>query len=484
MAKLSLDDRLNQIEDKISEKSFRENKGLGNEVGYYIFDYDPREELYVRNHIAYLKDRINNGNKDFRIVEFDLFHLMVEILKEEGYLEAFFDLEKENGFFEMADSLVETLGLDETNELNLIISRILQEDLTDALKNADIYVNGDKATISAKEPATRINEALGKLVAMKYNKLTYMETAPELSDISAIFKHSDGQMSFLGTSDTTPNKLALEEVVQVIGLNNARHMKTSLKSLQDKFGAAPYGFDPKDVQWLVAMLFKLGRVSLTLNSQSLSLLSTNADELVRYITKREYVEKLLIDIRERATDGQIRTAKEVMKDYFGFTVSSDDDDKIMSSFKSRAKDKVEVYDDILVEYRINPKYPCKRLMEEARKRLAEILDINEPTEFFKTVDKKRDDLLDDAEDTAPVFDFFKGDQKKIFEEAVKNLAYFGNSKTYVSDQELLKVVEEIETIVKDSKPFGKIQRLPELNKRFEELHMGLLEKEATIMDTT
>ena len=36
---------------------------------------------------------------------------------EEGYLEAFFDLEKENGFFEMADSLVETLGLDETNEL-------------------------------------------------------------------------------------------------------------------------------------------------------------------------------------------------------------------------------------------------------------------------------------------------------------------------------------------------------------------------------
>lgn len=52
-------------------------------------------------------------------------------------------------------------------------------------------------------------------------------------------------------------------------------------------------------------------------------------------------------------------------------------------------------------------------MEEARKRLAEILDINEPTEFFKTVDKKRDDLLDDAEDTAPVFDFFKEIRKRF-----------------------------------------------------------------------
>lgn len=354
--------------------------------------------------------------------------------------------------------------------------------IEDALKNADIYVNGDKAVISAKEPAARINEALGKLVAMKYNKLTYMETAPELSDISAIFKRSDGQMSFLGMRDTTPNKLALEEVVQVIELNNARHMKTSLKSLQDKFGTAPYGFDTKDVQWLVAMLFKLGRVSLTLNSRNLSLLSTNPDELVRYITKREYVEKLLIDIRERATDGQIRSVKEVMKDYFGFTVTSDDDDKIMSSFKDRAEDKVEVYDDILVEYRINPKYPCKRLMEDARNRLAKILNINEAAEFFKTVDKKRDDLLDDAEDTAPVFDFFKGEQRKIFEESVKNLAYFENSKTYVSDRELLKVVEEIEDVVKTGKPFGKIQRLPELNMKFEDLHMELLEKEAAIME--
>lgn len=110
-------------------------------------------------------------------------------------------------------------------------------------------------------------------------------------------------MTLLGTSDTTPNKLALEEVIQVIALNNARHMKTSLKSLQDKFAAAPYGFDQKDVQWLVAMLFKQGRVTMTLSSQSLSLLSTDAKDIVRYLTKREFVEKLLIDIRERATDG-------------------------------------------------------------------------------------------------------------------------------------------------------------------------------------
>lgn len=133
MARLTLEERLNLIEDKISEEDFRQNKGLGNEVGYYIFDYDPRAELEVQNHIAYLKNRVNNGNKGFKIVEVDLFHTMIQVLEEEGYLEAFFDLETENGFFDMADSLVETLGLDETDDLNLIITRILQEDLEDSV---------------------------------------------------------------------------------------------------------------------------------------------------------------------------------------------------------------------------------------------------------------------------------------------------------------------------------------------------------------
>ncbi|MFI3213908.1 MAG: BREX system P-loop protein BrxC [Eubacteriales bacterium] len=147
--------------------------------------------------------------------------------------------------------------------------------IEDALKNADIYVNGDKVSISFRDASIRINEALGKLVAMQYNKLTYMETSPELSDISAVFNEGNGQSSFIGIEDKTPNKLALEEVVNMISLNNQRHVKTSLKALQDKFGVAPYGFDSKDVQWLVAMLFKMGRMSLTLNSQSLSLLANS-----------------------------------------------------------------------------------------------------------------------------------------------------------------------------------------------------------------
>ena len=353
--------------------------------------------------------------------------------------------------------------------------------IEDALKNAEIYVNGDTATIAAKDPSNRMNEALGKLVDMQYSKLTYMETAPELSDISAIFSSTNGQMSFIGMEDKTPNKLALEEVINVIGLNNQRHVKTSLKSLMDKFQSAPYGFDAKDVQWLVAMLFKLGRVSLTLSSTSLSLLNNSKEDLIRYITKREFVERLLIDIRERATDSQLRSVKQVMKDYFGITVSSDDDDTIMKSFASYAEKKKKEIDEILVEYRINPKFPAKELMEGAKKNLTEVMIIKEPVEFFKIVDRKRDDFLDDGDDITPVIDFFHGEQKEIFANAVKLLTIFEHSKTYVRDQEIIDIVKQMASITTNKNPFREIQRLPELIQKFRTAYGTLLEQEAEAM---
>lgn len=352
--------------------------------------------------------------------------------------------------------------------------------IEDALKNAEIYVNGDKVTLSSHDPAARLNEALGKLVMKQYNKLTYMETAPELSDIAAVF-NDDGQMSFVGVADTTPNKLALDDVLQFISLNNSRHMKTSLKGLQDQFSMAPYGFDQKDVQWLVAMLFKQGRIALTLNSQNLSLLNHSKDDLVRYVTKRDFVEKLLIDVRARATDGQIRSVKEVMKDYFGASVSSDDDDVIMKQFARYSDNKLKEFEDVMVEYRVNPRFPGKSVMESAQKRLKEVRAITEPSVFFKEMNDARDDLLDDAEDTAPVFDFFNGEQKNIFEKALKYINIFENSKTYVREQEIIDLVADMEAIINAKNPYSSIQKLPDMSQEFTDVYGCLLENEAVEM---
>lgn len=101
----NIDDRLAKIESKITEKDFLKNKGLGNEVGYYIFDYSPKDELYVRSHIAYLKEKINKANIGLKVVEFDLYNIVINALKERGYLEKCFEFEKTKGFDRITKSI-------------------------------------------------------------------------------------------------------------------------------------------------------------------------------------------------------------------------------------------------------------------------------------------------------------------------------------------------------------------------------------------
>lgn len=70
--------------------------------------------------------------------------------------------------------------------------------LAESLKNADIYVNGDKVQTNAKEISTRINEALGKLIAAVYHKLSYIDTAMSETDIRALFKNNNQQITIDG----------------------------------------------------------------------------------------------------------------------------------------------------------------------------------------------------------------------------------------------------------------------------------------------
>lgn len=61
--------------------------------------------------------------------------------------------------------------------------------LQESMKNAAIYVNGDRAQIGAKEVSSRINDALGRLVSTVYHKLSYIDVAMNEANIRALSKH-------------------------------------------------------------------------------------------------------------------------------------------------------------------------------------------------------------------------------------------------------------------------------------------------------
>lgn len=101
----NLTERLNKILDKITKKDFLNCKGLGNEIAFYIFDYPPENELQIREHIQFLKDRIRKQHTDIKVLHINLFQFIIGHLKERKILEKSFSLEQKKGTSELLKAL-------------------------------------------------------------------------------------------------------------------------------------------------------------------------------------------------------------------------------------------------------------------------------------------------------------------------------------------------------------------------------------------
>ncbi|ETA80430.1 DUF1788 domain-containing protein [Youngiibacter fragilis] len=93
---------LDRIKERISNPDFLANKGLSNEVGIHVFNYDPKHELIVR---AYIERLVNTPSENYRIIERDLYKILLEILEEKRLLPAIASLEEKKGKDYLLDKL-------------------------------------------------------------------------------------------------------------------------------------------------------------------------------------------------------------------------------------------------------------------------------------------------------------------------------------------------------------------------------------------
>ncbi|MFL2101010.1 DUF1788 domain-containing protein [Desemzia sp. FAM 23989] len=89
--------RLDELKDKLVEPKLLSNKGLGNEVGFYVFDYEPEQELVVRESIPDIKKYIERENPEAKIQVFDLYDIVLEFFEQKGYMEKNFKMEEQKG---------------------------------------------------------------------------------------------------------------------------------------------------------------------------------------------------------------------------------------------------------------------------------------------------------------------------------------------------------------------------------------------------
>ena len=92
------EERLNQILPRLVSPDVLSNQGAGGEIGFWIFDYPPEEEMAMR---AWLADVIEPGlRKQVPAVRFqtvDLFQLVVDLLDERKLFEKVCEMQANKG---------------------------------------------------------------------------------------------------------------------------------------------------------------------------------------------------------------------------------------------------------------------------------------------------------------------------------------------------------------------------------------------------
>lgn len=82
-------ERFEELEQRLFSVESLTKYGTANDMKFYIFDYNPKDELVVRQEVA----KIKSGNPN--IVEFDLYEMMLQIIQEEGYMDEILSVESD-----------------------------------------------------------------------------------------------------------------------------------------------------------------------------------------------------------------------------------------------------------------------------------------------------------------------------------------------------------------------------------------------------
>lgn len=133
---MEFNERLDKIWERISDEDFLANRGVANEVRYYVFDYEPCDELIIRDKIKSLKKQNNPDADGFQIVEYDLYEMVLQILEEKGYIDKCIKFEEQKGMEYLYTAVTKMLRL--TNDDNLIVNRIVET----VPQNAVVFLTG------------------------------------------------------------------------------------------------------------------------------------------------------------------------------------------------------------------------------------------------------------------------------------------------------------------------------------------------------
>jgi len=122
--------RLDLIYEELTSDRFVQGRGKGNELGFWVFDYPPEDELLVREHLHdHLLPRLAAPSSPHRVVHVDLYEFILEVLDRRGKIDDLMAMEEKEGYEAVHRSFVQR-GLLVPEKLARRICQLVEPDHT------------------------------------------------------------------------------------------------------------------------------------------------------------------------------------------------------------------------------------------------------------------------------------------------------------------------------------------------------------------
>lgn len=303
-------------------------------------------------------------------------------------------------------------------QLKLLVSALMGK--------AVFFVGGKEIELAGEDGQSKAQRAFIELVKQTYpnHRMLRGQQYQEM-DIADIL--SKGEQGLFGDETSLPE--SQQEMLSFIQSNGRGGIRTTVKSLLEKFEIKPYGWSYAAVLCTLAHLCARGKIEVT---ESTNLLDD--DELARALKNSSAHPNLLLDPQIEFTTGQVKKLKQFFNDYF---------DKVAHATEAKAlanetqKEFAQQKQDLARLCDQTDRYPFLRALTPVIEDLEELQShpykwfVSElPSQEGKWLDDYKDRIID------PITTFMKAVGKGQFDDARGLISDQNSNLEYISADEL------------------------------------------------
>ncbi|WP_243685253.1 hypothetical protein [Methanosarcina barkeri] len=215
------------------------------------------------------------------------------------------------------------------------------------------------------------------------------------------------------------------------------------------------------VSGLVATLYLKEELKLRYQSEYMF----NTDATAKHLTRKDDADKLVIEIREKAGEEDLKAVKQILSDLFEKINLPEKEGELYKEVKKIFQEELSNLQGLEGRYQEETGYPGRPQIEAYRKFLKELTENPDSSTFFRAVASRRTEFEALHAEAEPVKSFF-GAQAEIFKRLTRKHKDYCRNIQFL-DGETKAAINEIDSILNMEKPYSQIRQLPILEKKIE-----------------